>query len=224
MSLKGFFQNSYFYLFLGCMGALGSLGITILMAEKASSEPVLAPYPGIVPSACPEQTQAQLNLCAYEWEQATDQHREEVYNNLLATLNPEQTIDLEQVELSWRIFESNYCRLLSDSYRGGTIQPLILSTCRAERDNERIEILLQWGAVDAEYEALAIELQNTYQTVLQEGSPYQQERLPLNQAFWELYQTRQCDWEAMQAEISDQQRKQCLTRLSQQRLEQLRLF
>lgn len=37
MSLKALFQNSYFYLFLGCMGILGSLGLTILMAERANA-------------------------------------------------------------------------------------------------------------------------------------------------------------------------------------------
>lgn len=40
MSLKNLFQNGYFYLFLGCMGTLGSLGITLFMAENANSAPI----------------------------------------------------------------------------------------------------------------------------------------------------------------------------------------
>lgn len=52
MFLKGIFKNSYFYLFLGCMGILGSLGITLAIAEKATSAPLAEPlteaYPGIV--------------------------------------------------------------------------------------------------------------------------------------------------------------------------------
>ena len=40
MPLKSLFQNSYFYLFLGCMGTLGSLGITLFMAENANSAPI----------------------------------------------------------------------------------------------------------------------------------------------------------------------------------------
>lgn len=224
MSLKGFFQNSYFYLFLGCMGTLGSLGITLAIAQKANSEPMTAAYPGIARPDCPDQTQTQLNICAYEWELATDSQRDYVYNDLASTLSPEQQIELERVESAWSLFETNYCRLLSDPYQGGTIQPLILGTCRAQRDNERIETLLQWGTVEADYETVATQVENAYQVAIQDGSSYEQERLTLNQIFWKIYQTRQCNWEAAQADDVAQQREQCLTRLSQQRLSHLTML
>lgn len=224
MALRGIFQNSYSYLFLGCVGTLG--GLMLAIAAQANSEPLAEPlpdaYPGIAQPDCPDQTQTRLNICAYEWELATDSRRDSVYNELASTLTPEQQSELEQVESAWSLFETNYCRLMSDPYRGGTIQPLILGTCRAQQDNERIETLLQWGSAEADYETVTAQVENAYQLALQNGSAYAQKRLPLNQTFWKIYQTRQCNWEAAQADA--QQREQCLTRLSQQRLSHLLLF
>ncbi len=47
MSLENLLKNSYFYLFLGCMATLGSLGITLFMAEQANSQPWAEDYSAI---------------------------------------------------------------------------------------------------------------------------------------------------------------------------------
>lgn len=65
MSLKSLFQNCYFYLFLGCMGTLGSLGLTLLAAEKANSKSMLGTAPETALLEFPGQIHPQPSIYPY---------------------------------------------------------------------------------------------------------------------------------------------------------------
>ncbi|MEO1592993.1 MAG: lysozyme inhibitor LprI family protein [Cyanobacteria bacterium J06632_22] len=213
--------------------SLSSFVLSLLpLALVVSAARANETFPGVQRPVCPESTQLALNQCAYEWDQATLAQRRQVYDSLEATLSAPEQEALATAEASWQAFESTYCALRSERYRGGSIYPLTLYSCRATRNNERTVALTQWQPEDApfpDYFTLLPQLEAAYESAVVGSSPRELAALPGHQALWETYRDQHCAWEMSQ--ISDgvtpessEQLNRCFTRLTLQRMQQLRFL
>jgi uncharacterized protein YecT (DUF1311 family) len=74
------------------------------------------------------QSQTAMNICAKAAADATESKRKALYDRLLAEF-PDSRHQLEEMETAWQNFRDKWCELEADRYEGGTVQPLIFSTC-----------------------------------------------------------------------------------------------
>ena len=208
-----------------------SLVISLLaLTLTASASEANGAFPGVMQPDCPDQTQTALNGCAADWERAASARRQDVYGALEGSTFSGELNTLQTAEFTWQAFESTYCALISHGYRGGTIYPLILSSCRAERHNERTVALTQWTPeVLPDYFTVLPQLEGAYEAALADASFRVQAGLPSNQMLWETYRNQHCTWEvgqyAEEPNLGEGDRlNRCFARLTRQRIEQLRLL
>ena len=213
------------------LSTLRSLTLTLLtLTLAAAASQANETFPGVAQPDCPDPTQIGLNRCAQDWEQAALERRRDLYEALDGATFLGEPNALQTAEFTWQAFESTYCALVSQGYRGGTIYTLILDTCRAERHNERMVALTQWEPDELpDYFAVLPRLEIAYTAALQTAPLRVQAGLPSNQMLWETYREQHCDWEVEQGVeargLSEGERlNRCFTRLTLQRIEQLRLL
>ena len=75
------------------------------------------------------QSQAEMNICADKEFRAADAVLNRVYNQLSAKLDEGERAKLKEVELTWLKYRDAECEFEASFYEGGSIQPLIRSTC-----------------------------------------------------------------------------------------------
>jgi uncharacterized protein YecT (DUF1311 family) len=83
------------------------------------------------------QTQADMNICA-----ANDLDREtkkisKTYNAVRAKLDSKQQQDLKQVQLAWIAFKDLACKFEASGVEGGSIHPVIVSSCLKDKTIQR---------------------------------------------------------------------------------------
>jgi uncharacterized protein YecT (DUF1311 family) len=84
------------------------------------------------------QTQAQMNATANASYKKADAQLNKVYKQLMAVLDKNEKPLLIQAEKDWVKFRDSHCRFEASQYEGGSIQPLIYSTCLEELTKKRI--------------------------------------------------------------------------------------
>lgn len=82
-------------------------------------------------------TQQDMNRCA-----AKDAGREDAllnknYKELVAKLDGKQKEQLKNVQLAWIKFRDLQCHFESDGYEGGSMQPLVHSSCLYKQTKQR---------------------------------------------------------------------------------------
>jgi len=75
------------------------------------------------------QTQVELNLCADRKFKAADAELNRVYNQLAAKLEAGGRAKLKAAEASWLKYRDDNCAYEEELYEGGSMQPLIYSSC-----------------------------------------------------------------------------------------------
>ena len=84
------------------------------------------------------QTQTEMNEKAYKDYQKADSEMNKVYQQLIKILSKEDKKMLVTAQKNWLKFRDSHCKFESEQYNGGSIQPLILSTCLSEQTEKRI--------------------------------------------------------------------------------------
>jgi uncharacterized protein YecT (DUF1311 family) len=88
------------------------------------------------------QTQMAMNYCAYQSFKAADAELNQVYrqlrNNYKGTAQERQLVD---AQLVWIKFRDADCKFSADRFKGGSIAPLIYSSCQEGLTKQRIRSL-----------------------------------------------------------------------------------
>ena len=87
------------------------------------------------------QTQAEMNKTAHDDFKKADAELNKVYNQVMKILNGKEKQLLISSQKDWLKFRDSHCKFEIEQYNGGSIQPLIYSTCLTERTNDRIDDL-----------------------------------------------------------------------------------
>ncbi|MFV8331999.1 lysozyme inhibitor LprI family protein [Flavobacterium sp. GSP14] len=84
------------------------------------------------------QTQLEMNKAADAKYKKADVELNKVYKKLISILNQSEKLLLIQAEKDWVKFRDSSCKFESSQYEGGSIKPLIYSTCLEELTRKRI--------------------------------------------------------------------------------------
>lgn len=84
------------------------------------------------------QTQSEINEIANVKFKKADAELNKVYKQLMIILDKNEKQLLIQAEKDWLKFRDSHCRFDASQYEGGSIQPLIYSTCLEELTKKRI--------------------------------------------------------------------------------------
>ncbi|MBF4473509.1 lysozyme inhibitor LprI family protein [Flavobacterium sp. HJJ] len=84
------------------------------------------------------QTQGEMNATANANYKKADAELNKVYKQLMAMLDQNEKPLLIQAEKDWVKFRDSHCKFDASQYEGGSIQPLIYSTCLEELTKKRI--------------------------------------------------------------------------------------
>ena len=84
------------------------------------------------------QTQSEMNATAYANYKKADAQLNKVYKQLMSILDKKEKPLLIQAEKDWVKFRDSHCKFVISQYEGGSIQPLIYSTCLEELTKKRI--------------------------------------------------------------------------------------
>lgn len=87
------------------------------------------------------QTQAEMNQTAKKDYELVDAELNRVYKDVIRLLIEKEKQLLIKAQKDWIKFRDSHCEFVANEYEGGSIQPLIHSTCLTERTKNRIEDL-----------------------------------------------------------------------------------
>ncbi len=86
-------------------------------------------------------TQAEMNKCAERAYKATDRRMNRVYHRAMAAQSLEHKKELRKAQRSWLVYRNRACKSYSNLGEGGSIQPLLYSTCLADLTAQRTKML-----------------------------------------------------------------------------------
>lgn len=75
------------------------------------------------------QSQAEMNMCAAKRFKAADAELNRVYNRLASMLEGDNLARLKAAEVSWIKYRDDNCGYEAGFFEGGSMRPLILSSC-----------------------------------------------------------------------------------------------
>lgn len=84
------------------------------------------------------QTQSEMNVTANAKYKKADAELNKVYKQLMSILDQNEKPLLIQAEKDWVKYRDSHCKFEVSQYEGGSIQPLIYSTCLEELTRKRI--------------------------------------------------------------------------------------
>ena len=84
------------------------------------------------------QTQMEMNQVAAIKFKKADTELNKVYNQLMKMLDKNEKQLLITAEKDWLKFRNSHCKFVASQYEGGSMQPLIYSTCLEELTRTRI--------------------------------------------------------------------------------------
>lgn len=84
------------------------------------------------------QTQSEMNVTTNAKYKKADTELNKVYKQLMSILDKKDKPLLIQTEKDWIKYRDSHCKFDASQYEGGSIQPLIYSTCLEELTRKRI--------------------------------------------------------------------------------------
>lgn len=84
------------------------------------------------------QTQGEMNQSAYDDFDKADKELNNVYNELIKLLEEKEKQLLIKAQRDWIKFRDSHCKFEQEEFDGGSMQPLIYSTCLKETTDKRI--------------------------------------------------------------------------------------
>lgn len=84
------------------------------------------------------QTQSEMNATAHAQYKKADAELNKVYKQLMLILDKKEKPLLIQAEKDWIKYRDSHCKFDASQYEGGSMQPLIYSTCLEQLTRKRI--------------------------------------------------------------------------------------
>ena len=116
------------------------IGLAALGVDPAVAAPVAAPQSHDCMDTAV--TQGELNVCADSKARAADVRLNRSWRALICYLNPFEKAQLQDAERSWITFRDKDCAFVAAG--GGSIAPMNMSLCLADRDDQRAKDLDAW--------------------------------------------------------------------------------
>lgn len=114
------------------------LALWLLPAAPASAQKPAERNPCDDPQA-----QSEMNICADNWFKAADAELNKAYGLLAAKLDAEMKAKLKAAEVSWLKYRDDNCDYEASAFEGGSMQPLIRSSCLGRMTKARTAELLE---------------------------------------------------------------------------------
>ena len=86
-------------------------------------------------------TQLEMNKCAAGEFKVSDRRMNSVYRRAMSAQNRDHKKALRKAQRSWLTFRDNACKSYSFLGDGGSIRPLLYSTCLSKLTSERTKML-----------------------------------------------------------------------------------
>lgn len=166
------------------------------------------------------ETQQDMNQCAARNYEISDGELNQLYQKLNDSLSSSGQDSLTAVEEQWIGFRDGQCQLESQRYAGGSIAPLIRSSCLERITDDRIATLAQTHQTDQSYAAIDARLNQVYQDLRQTMDAADQEALTEVQLDWLAYRDAHCEFE-VQFATDDVSEDSCLADVTEIRVWQL---
>ncbi|MGI0486157.1 lysozyme inhibitor LprI family protein [Pantanalinema rosaneae CENA516] len=120
-----------------------TVGTIAVLLGSVSLLPTHAQSPK--PNCQNPQTQVEMNYCAAEQAKASDRKLNQVYQRVRAsykgTAMEEQLVD---AQLAWIKFRDTNCQFARNRFQGGSMAPLVYSTCVDRMTQDRTQELEQF--------------------------------------------------------------------------------
>ena len=163
-------------------------------------------------------TQSDINACARANYAVSDRMLNQVYQTLQSSLLAADKSRLTIAEQAWIEFRDAQCEFERNRFEGGSIAPLIWSSCLEHITDQRIEELRAQAGETQSYAVADTRLNQTYQSL----------REVMDETVWPSFQAVQLDWLAYrdancayEAEATLFTEEQCLARMTGVRTVQL---
>jgi len=82
-------------------------------------------------------TQMEMNTCAAQQYQAADKNLNQTYQTAIKRAAAPQRDLLKKAQQAWIALRDADCALIGSGTEGGSVQPMIVNQCLAEKTNER---------------------------------------------------------------------------------------
>lgn len=170
------------------------------------------------------QTQSAMNICAgLSYEQA-DHALNRAYQALVPNLSATRRPKLTNAQLRWITFRDTECDFYGSEAEGGSMQPMLVSGCKDQITQRRTADLNTYltgksPVGGSNYQSADRRLNQFYQQLLQRLDPNRKQKLETAELAWIAFRDATCGFEASSG--GNAARNQCLTRLTNQRNQQL---
>ena len=79
----------------------------------------------------------EMNQCAHQDYRTADVTLNKVYAELVSILEPDEKPQLKEMQLTWIKYRDANCNFVADTYKGGTMRPMVLNYCLADVTRQR---------------------------------------------------------------------------------------
>ena len=146
------------------------------------------------------------------------------YQTLVPRLSAPRRQKLTDAQLRWITFRDTGCDFYVSEAEGGSMQPMLISGCKDQLTQRRTAdfnayLVGRSPAGGSNYQNVDRRLSQLYQQLRQKLEPNRKRKLETAELAWIAFRDSACGFEASGG--GDAARKQCLTRLTNQRNQQL---
>jgi len=82
-------------------------------------------------------TQTELNQCTDRQYQAADKKLNQTYQDAIKRATPQQAALLKKAQQTWISLRDSDCNFVASGVEGGSIQPMVINQCLADKTIER---------------------------------------------------------------------------------------
>lgn len=185
--------------------------------------PISPPLAQNRPNCSAPMTQADMNFCAGESFRGADAELNRVYNQFINNLSASRRERLIDAQLAWISYRDATCELEGNSVRGGSLQPLYITTCKTSLTQTRTQELVAYSQnrypggrasrldeVEQQHRSALNTLRNRNGSSLLDAS----------ERAWQAYRTSACEFERSGG--GNSAFNNCQIRLTEQRIQQLK--
>jgi uncharacterized protein YecT (DUF1311 family) len=205
--------------------ALGSLAVVAIAGPLLTASPATsAQWLTQQPNCNDAQTQAEMNICAGLSHEKADRALNRTYQALVPKLATSRRQKLTDAQLRWITFRDTECAFYGSEAEGGSMQPMLIAGCKDQLTQRRTADLNAYlvgksPASSSNYQTADRRLNQLYQQLLKRLEPDRKGKLETAELAWIAFRDAACGFEASGG--GNAARNQCLTRLTNQRNQQL---
>ncbi|MCT7973697.1 lysozyme inhibitor LprI family protein [Laspinema olomoucense] len=175
------------------------------------------------PNCSSPMTQADMNSCAGQSFRVADAELNRVYNQFINNLSASRRERLIDAQLAWISYRDATCELEGESVRGGSLQPLYITTCKTGLTETRTQEFVaysqnrypagsssRFSEVEQQHRSALNTLRNRNASSLLDAS----------ENAWQAYRSSACEFERSGG--GNAAFNNCQIRLTEQRIQQLK--